>query len=177
MPKSKKVKMERCPFCGVRPDPGDNSYFSDVSGVHPDTYWVFWHHCEPRDADHLSCCIDVYGVSKEDCIKNWNNQVGFKKRSRKPPKPDVDPVDDYFGAVCNCAVRYSLGRQTYMPGLVQDFLRPLLPKLSEKTLAVMERDIRQADNYGHPEIDRPGWMHFLSELRRVMNDRGVNTIY
>lgn len=118
----------------------------------------------------------MYGTSKEDCIKNWNNQVGFKKRSRKPPKPDVDPVDDYFGAVCNCAVRYSLGRQTYMPGLVQDFLRPLLPKLSEKTLAVMERDIRQASDYGHPEIDRPGWMQFLSEIRKVMNDRGVNTI-
>lgn len=38
MPKSKKVKMERCPFCGVRPDPDDDTYFSDVSDAHDDTY-------------------------------------------------------------------------------------------------------------------------------------------
>ena len=46
-----------------------------------------------------------------------------------------------FGAVLICAVRYCIGRQTYMPGLVMDFIRPLLPKLDSKTLTVMERDI------------------------------------
>ena len=44
--------------------------------------------------------------------------------------PKIDPTDDDFGAVLNCAIRYSLGRQTYMPHLVMDFARPLLPFLS-----------------------------------------------
>ena len=97
----------------------------------------------------------------------------------KTKKPDIDPADDYFGAVCNFAVRYALGRQSYAPGLVQDFIRPLLPKLSEKTLAVLERDIREAETYGgygHPVIDEPGWKRFLAEVQSAMKDRGVSPI-
>ena len=30
----------------------------------------------------------------------------------------ADPSSDHFGTVCNCAVRYCLGRRTYMPSLV-----------------------------------------------------------
>ena len=30
----------------------------------------------------------------------------------------LDPTNDDFGAVCNCAVRYCLGRRSYMPILV-----------------------------------------------------------
>lgn len=79
--------------------------------------------------------------------------------------------DDYFGAVLNCAVRYCLGRETYMPGLVQDFIRPLLPHLSNKTLFVMERDIREAGGYGHPQIDEPGWMRFLADVQKAMEEK------
>lgn len=32
-------------------------------------------------------------------------------------------MDNYFGTICLCAMRYALGRQTYMPGLVQDFIK------------------------------------------------------
>lgn len=30
----------------------------------------------------------------------------------------IDPHDDDFGVICNCAVRYAVGRRTYMPSLV-----------------------------------------------------------
>lgn len=56
-------------------------------------------------------------------------------------KPTIDLKNDNFGAVLNCAVRYSLGRHTYMPGLVMDFIGPLLPYVSDRTLWCMERDI------------------------------------
>lgn len=42
--------------------------------------------------------------------------------------------DDFGGAVLNCAVRYALGRRTYMPGLVMDEIRPMLKDCSERTL-------------------------------------------
>lgn len=51
-----------------------------------------------------------------------------------PKEPKIDLSNDDFGAVLNCAVRYTLGRRTYMPGLVIDYIRPLLPFLSSKTL-------------------------------------------
>ena len=49
-------------------------------------------------------------------------------------KPQIDLSDDNFGAVLNCAVRYAIGRRTYMPGLVIDYITPLLPYLNNKTL-------------------------------------------
>ena len=44
----------------------------------------------------------------------------------------IDPHNDDFGAICNCAVRYAVGRKTYMPGLVIDFITPYLSELTDK---------------------------------------------
>ena len=38
----------------------------------------------------------------------------------------IEREDDFGGAVLNCAVRYALGRMSYMPGLVMDVIRPML---------------------------------------------------
>lgn len=86
-------------------------------------------------------------------------------------KPVVRLNDDNFGSVLICAVRYSIGRRTYMPRLVQDFIRPLLPYLSSKTLYVMERDIAEAGSYGDPNIDEPDWMRFMQEVRNELEAR------
>ena len=50
--------------------------------------------------------------------------------------------DDFGGAVLNCAVRYALGRRSYMPGLVVDEITPMLKDCSDKTLWCFDRDIR-----------------------------------
>lgn len=49
--------------------------------------------------------------------------------------------DDHGGAVLNCAVRYALGRRTYVPGLVMGELRPMLKDCNDKTLHVFAKDI------------------------------------
>jgi hypothetical protein len=88
--------------------------------------------------------------------------------------PNIDPTNDDFGAVLNCAIRYSLGRQTYMPHLVMDFIRPLLPQLSDRTLWCMARDIREAETYGgcgSPVIDEPKWMKFLEDVETEVERR------
>lgn len=81
--------------------------------------------------------------------------------------PKIALGDDNFGAVLNCAVRYCIGRRTYMPTLVMDFIRPLLPYLTERTLYVMEEDIERAESYGDPNIDEPEWKRFLKEIKKV----------
>lgn len=64
------------------------------------------------------------------------------------PKGMVDPTNDDFGAVCNCAVRYCLGRRSYMPSLVCRYIISLLPKLTDKTLECFQRDIAERKRTG-----------------------------
>lgn len=78
----------------------------------------------------------------------------------------VVEIDEDFGVVLNCAIRYCLGRQTYMPRLVTDFIRPLLPHLDDKTLRVMRVDITIAESYGNETIDKPIWMRFLDDIEQ-----------
>lgn len=81
---------------------------------------------------------------------------------------------DDFCLVCICAVRYCLGRRTYMPWSVMSFIKQFLPALSDNTLYVMARDIAETDNLGDTEIDAPMWTEFLTaikqELKRRKND-------
>ena len=86
------------------------------------------------------------------------------KRYASLMEPDSQAFTDEFGAVLNCAVRYCIGRRTYMPKLVMDVIRPLLPALTDKTLWCFERDIEGADNYG-ADYDEEEWMRFLSEVK------------
>lgn len=54
---------------------------------------------------------------------------------------------DFFGAVLTCAVRYCLGRETYMPHLVTDWIMTHCEGLlTAKTLGVMKRDIDEAES-------------------------------
>ena len=84
------------------------------------------------------------------------------------------PINEDFGTILICAVRYSLGRQTYMPGLVQGYIRPILPSLDKKTLSVMQRDIEEAAHrpggLGDARIDWPGWISFLEAVKEAQKD-------
>lgn len=85
-----------------------------------------------------------------------------------------------FEIMINSAVRYALGRQTYVPGSVIGFLKPLLPKLSTKTLRVIDMDISDAKHQcdqgvnalGDPRIDAPLWIAFHYEVREELTKRG-----
>lgn len=90
-------------------------------------------------------------------------------------KPQIDLSDDDFGAVLNCAVRYAIGRRTYMPGLVIDYITPLLPYLNNKTLWCFDQDIADAKytkGYGDPAIDEPKWLKFHQAVRAERTKRG-----
>ena len=95
-----------------------------------------------------------------------------------PSKKKIDPADEDFGTICNCAVRYACGRQTYMPSLIIDFLTPLLPQLSSRTLWCLDQDLTEKrydpypNPYGDPTIDEPEWLNFLSLVRAERLKRG-----
>ena len=89
----------------------------------------------------------------------------------------VDPSVDRFGAVCNCAVRYCLGRQSYMPSLVCGYIIPLLPELTDKTLDCFERDIaerkRDGFNFGD-SCDYETWDAFYNAVCKEIEGRKGN---
>ena len=94
-------------------------------------------------------------------------------------KPTINLKNDNFGAILNCAVRYSLGRRTYMPGLVMDFVGPLLPYVSDRTLWCMERDIKDfVEPYAEcppksiiDKMDIEQWERFLQAVWKAIDER------
>lgn len=86
----------------------------------------------------------------------------------------IDPFDDDFGTVLVCAVRYALGRCTYMPRLVIDFIKPHLPKLDDKALWCFVKDIEGAPSLGHEQIDKPLWLYFLADVKAEQERRKTN---
>lgn len=90
--------------------------------------------------------------------------------------PKVSFEDDDFGCILNCAVRYALGRQTYMPKTVVEFITPLIPHLNNRTLSCFDRDIVEHGkhwNFGHPDIDEPVWMRFHAAVVQELGTRNV----
>ena len=74
--------------------------------------------------------------------------------------PTVEVTDD-LETILICAVRYACGRNTYMPGLVQDYIMCTFGgKLSTNTLTIIERDINEQNEL----MRRIGSNHGSKEL-------------
>lgn len=96
---------------------------------------------------------------------------------KKSMIPQISLNDDDFGLILNAAIRYSIGRRTYMPHSVIEFITPLLPYLNNRTLACIEQDIVDAGfeppRYGDEVVDEPAWMRFLDVVREEKVARGM----
>lgn len=93
------------------------------------------------------------------------------KEQNTKKKLMIDPSDDDFGAVCICAIRYALGRRTYMPDIVRRFIQPLIPCLSYNDLSVIESELLDCKNYGDERLDKPGWLLFLKNIQKELKER------
>ena len=115
-------------------------------------YW-----CGPKQADRVGWMEASDRASEAGMQYNfYNDAIGA-----------FCDKDDFFGAVLNCAVRYCLGRMSYMPGLVIGYITPMLPRLTKKTLLCFEKDIESCENYGM-EMDKQKWMEFLAKVKEVI---------
>lgn len=119
--------------------------------------------------DYFGQRLNDWGLPKQaDTAKAIAKSIKFQPTV-------IDLKDDDFGAVLNCAVRYTIGRQTYMPHLVIDFITPLIPHLNNRTLWCFDQDVTNAKwegGYGNPDIDEPNWMNFLAAVREERVKRG-----
>ena len=85
-------------------------------------------------------------------------------------------IDKNFETILICAVRYAIGRKTYIPSLVIDYITPLLPYLSDNTLRLIANEITEYEGYegglGDEKIDRPYWLNFKRKILAEMERRG-----
>ena len=84
--------------------------------------------------------------------------------------------EDKLGALCICALRYCQGRRTYMPDLVRSIVRPILPKLSDRTIQVMAADCKfqkELELYGDEIADKPGWQKWELEVEEEKERRKI----
>lgn len=73
-----------------------------------------------------------------------------------------------------CAVRYALGRQSYMVGVVADYVNSVKEKLSKNCRDILVRDITEAIESCHKhgttcgmECDERTWQNLLEALKGV----------
>lgn len=84
----------------------------------------------------------------------------------------ISRKDDFDGAILNCAVRYALGRMSYMPGLVIQQIAPILNDCSDKTLWCFERDIENWLNADYSQhAYREEWSRFLEKVKSEIEKR------
>ena len=86
----------------------------------------------------------------------------------------IDTADDNFGMMLNWAVRYSIGRMTYAPSSTIEFIFPLIPYLSDKTLWCFDRDIEDHQKHGKScgmDFDEKAWMRFWENVKAEIKRR------
>ena len=109
-----------------------------------------------------------------------------KKTTRREGITIRDDDVSEFGALMICAVRYAIGRESYMPSLVQGFIMRYPQAVTENVKATILRDIEEndkvtthtlcdgttltIDHLGDTKIDRPGWMKFRDWLKELEVD-------
>lgn len=84
-------------------------------------------------------------------------------------------INKDFETILLCAVRYAIGRRTYIPSRVIDYITPLLPYLSEDVLKLIADEIIGHYTYegalGDEKIDKPYWEQFLRKIRLEIGGR------
>lgn len=70
-----------------------------------------------------------------------------------------------------CAVRYALGRQSYMPSAVINEIYHLLPKMSTRNLIVMYRDITEYIKRVRDDWNLNYWGNLLVDVGKEIERR------
>ena len=115
-------------------------------------------------------------LSKNSVFEKITNAEGKNVFEIIEAQPQVGGVEinKDFESILVCAVRYAIGRKSYMPSMVIDYITPLLPYLSYWILGLMAAEIID-HNYegglGDEKIDRPYWLEFLRKIRLEMGGR------
>lgn len=74
----------------------------------------------------------------------------------------------------NCAMRYAMGRRTYIVGTFCNYVKSIMPELSLVTLERMEQDYGDFAKFGNSwgdDCDREEWTQFKMKLDEEIKKR------
>lgn len=91
----------------------------------------------------------------------------------KEHQETIDPSDERFCEMLNSALRYALGRKSYIVQDTADYIRPLIPYLDNRTLYIMECDITDAaeTNGLGMKIDEETWTDLWKDIVKEIEKR------
>ena len=83
-------------------------------------------------------------------------------------KPKIILESPAFGLMMCSAVRYAIGRKTYIVGTTCDFIAPLVPYLDIVALLNINADITEHAEMNQlgMDIDREKWLNLRAEIQR-----------
>ena len=129
---------------------------------------------EKKLINYINAEINPYGkpfngTAYEFGLKLIDYIEGMEKQ------PQVGGVGKNFETILLFAVRYAIGRRTYIPSRAIDYITPLLPYLSEDVLKLIANEITGRYTYegalGGEKIDKPYWIEFLRKIRLEIGGR------
>lgn len=85
-----------------------------------------------------------------------------------------DMEDKDFSIIVFCAFRYALGRMTYIPHIVSDFIKEHIEKITNKHIYLMIHEIDEyyeANSYIGMRIDTDAWLNLKEFLEIEMEKR------
>lgn len=91
------------------------------------------------------------------------------------PQDMLAPISDSdFRLILLSAMRYAMGRKTYMPSVVADYLKRHIQLLDNKFLTLAADDIRQhLEDYAEHESNPDLWQNLLDALETEQRDRAT----
>ena len=89
------------------------------------------------------------------------------------PRDLLAPLCDHdFRLILLAAIRYAMGRNTYMPTVIVDYLKRHIKLLDDKFLVLAADDIRRHfEDYGEHEPNPNLWQSLLEALEAERRDR------
>lgn len=129
---------------------------------------------EKKLINYIKAEINPYGKPFNDTAYEFGLKlIDYIEAMEKQPQVGGIEINKDFETILLCAVRYAIGRRTYIPSLVIDYITPLLPYLSDNCLKLIADEIIDHSydgGLGDDMIDRPYWIEFkrriLLELER-----------
>ena len=132
---------------------------------------------------------DYASISVDDLKDQANSLLNLVTEEQRPlrvfmnngkecllfPQDMLAPISDPdFRLILLSAMRYAMGRKTYMPSVVADYIKRHLQLLDDKFFALAADDIRQyLEDYAEHESNLNLWQGLLDALEAEQRDRAA----
>lgn len=130
--------------------------------------------------DDVKLFHDYEAITIDDLKDNANSSLNLMAEEQRPlrvsmengkeflifPQDLLAPLYDHdFRLILIAAMRYAMGRNTYMPMVVADYIKRHIHLLDDKFLVLAADDIRRHfEDYGEHELNPDLWQDLLEAL-------------